>query len=91
MDKKAEIAHDTEYYRLLQELQEIDFVLVELTLYLDTHPNDAAALRQFNEFAMKKHQVRAEFERRYGPMLQFGNSFSAYPWQWWQPPWPWQV
>ncbi|MGQ0452851.1 spore coat protein CotJB, partial [Bacillus sp. SS-TM] len=27
-----------EYYQLLLELQELDFVLVELTLYLDTHP-----------------------------------------------------
>ncbi|MBL2086617.1 spore coat protein CotJB, partial [Klebsiella pneumoniae] len=29
-----------EYYRLLENLQELDFVLVELTLYLDTHPDD---------------------------------------------------
>ncbi|MBL2480595.1 spore coat protein CotJB, partial [Klebsiella pneumoniae] len=32
-----------EYYRLLENLQELDFVLVELTLYLDTHPDDTAA------------------------------------------------
>lgn len=28
------------FYTMLQELQAIDFVLVELTLYLDTHPLD---------------------------------------------------
>ena len=27
-----------EYYQLLEELQTADFVIVELTLYLDTHP-----------------------------------------------------
>ena len=26
-----------EYYQLLEQLQTVDFVLVELTLYLDTH------------------------------------------------------
>ena len=29
-----------EFYPLMEQLQAIDFVLVELTLYLDTHPND---------------------------------------------------
>ena len=26
-----------DYYQLLEQLQTVDFVLVELTLYLDTH------------------------------------------------------
>ena len=43
-----------EYYQLLLELQELDFVLVELTLYLDTHPDDTAAINQFNDFSYKR-------------------------------------
>lgn len=89
--KHAQQPLDEHYYRLLQELQEIDFVLVELTLYLDTHPDDAYALQQFNAFAQKRRPVVNEFEKRYGPLLQFGHSFSQYPWQWSQVPWPWQV
>lgn len=42
-----------EYYQLLENLQELDFVLVELTLYLDTHPDDTAAINQFNDFSYK--------------------------------------
>lgn len=82
---------DQQYYVLLEELQAIDFVLVELTLYLDTHPLDENALKQYNQFALKRRGVAAEFEQRYGPLLQYGHSFSQYPWQWDQPPWPWQV
>lgn len=26
------------YYQLLEKIQAVDFVLVDLTLYLDTHP-----------------------------------------------------
>mgnify|MGYP001353004095 FL=1 len=79
------------YYRLLQQLQEIDFVLVELALYLDTHPDDLNALKQYNDFALKRQEVSCEFEKHYGPLMQFGHSYSAYPFQWPNTPWPWQV
>lgn len=40
-----------EYYQWMEELQELDFVLVELTLYLDTHPDDVTSINQFNAFS----------------------------------------
>ena len=82
---------DEAYYQLLTELQQLDFVLVELTLYLDTHPYDMQAVQQFNQFAQRRQQVAQAFESRYGPLLQFGHSFSRYPWDWANTPWPWQV
>ena len=82
---------DEHYYALLRQLQETDFVLVELTLYLDTHPEDANALKQFNTFALKRQQIAVEYEKKYGPLLQYGLSYSQYPWQWAEAPWPWQV
>jgi spore coat protein JB len=75
----------------LLELQSIDFVLVELTLYLDTHPTDMSALQQFNHFSSKRKEIAADYEERFGPLLQFGLSYSRYPWQWSQDPWPWQL
>ena len=42
-----------EYYEMLLEIQEVDFVLVELNLYLDTHPSDYEAINQFNDNAQK--------------------------------------
>jgi hypothetical protein len=80
-----------QYYTDLQTIQAIDFTLVELTLYLDTHPNDLEALKQFNSTAQKSAELHAGFESRFGPLRQFGQSFSAYPWQWAESPWPWQV
>lgn len=82
---------DEQFYQLLHEIQAVDFVIVELTLYLDTHPNDMAALQQFNQFALKKNELIQQYEERYGPLFQFGNSLSKYPWQWKDAPWPWQV
>ncbi|HHW28408.1 MAG TPA: spore coat protein CotJB, partial [Syntrophomonadaceae bacterium] len=36
---------------MLRELQELEFALVELNLYLDTHPDDDKALSTFNNLA----------------------------------------
>lgn len=91
LSMKAKSHLDERFYRLLLELQEIDFVLVELSLYLDTHPNDGAALQQFNQFAKKRQHVSLEYERHYGPLLQFGHSYGGSHWRWIEPPWPWQV
>lgn len=85
-------ALNEQYYRLLEELQTADFVLVELTLYLDTHPNDMQAIQQFNQYVQLRTQLAQRYETEYGPLLQYGHySYSKYPWQWVETPWPWQV
>jgi len=80
-----------EYYCMLKDLQEIDFVLVELNLYLDTHPMDNLALQQFNQMAQKRQLLAGQFELKFGPLMNMGHSYSRSPWQWIDTPWPWQV
>lgn len=80
-----------EYYQLLGELQAVDFVLVELTLYLDTHPDDAQAIAQFNQFQRRKTTLTQQYEMTFGPMKEFGNSPAGNQWGWTDTPWPWQV
>jgi spore coat protein JB len=80
-----------EFYGAMEELQAVDFVLVELTLYLDTHPDDYEAINQFNQFAKERRRLKKVVESMYGPLQQFGNSYSGYPWNWNDGPWPWQI
>jgi spore coat protein JB len=80
-----------EFYQLMEDLQAVDFVLIELNLYLDTHPEDLEALKQFNTFAQQSQALRRTFEERFGPLLGGGKSFSTFPWAWKEPPWPWQI
>lgn len=82
---------DEGFYKLMHDLQSVDFVLVELNLYLDTHPTDDAAIAQFNQFAELRKRIAAQFEMHYGPLMHFGHSLSKSPWQWKEAPWPWQV
>jgi spore coat protein JB len=80
-----------EYYQIMEQLQAVDFVLIELTLYLDTHPDDMEAIQQFNQFTKERKRIKKTFESQFGPLLQYGNSYSGYPWNWKDSPWPWQV
>jgi spore coat protein JB len=81
----------TEFYELMEELQAVDFVLVDLTLYLDTHPEDQQAIIQYNNFAKARKQLKRKIESSYGPLQQYGNSYVGYPWNWDDGPWPWQM
>ncbi|NGP46608.1 spore coat protein CotJB [Bacillaceae bacterium SIJ1] len=79
------------FYKAMEKLQATDFVLVELTLYLDTHPWDAQAWEQFQAFSAHRQKVKADVEKYYGPLLQFGATPSAEPWKWSSSPWPWEI
>lgn len=48
-----------EYYQLMEQLQAVDFVLVELTLYLDTHNDDQEAIHQFNHYAKERKRIKS--------------------------------
>lgn len=82
---------DQQFYELLEQLQVLDFALVELNLYLDTHPTDLKAIEQYNQLAQERMKLAIRFQELYGPLMNFGHSFSRYPWEWSQVPWPWQV
>ena len=61
MEPEGAKACDTQYYELLEELQALDFVLVELNLYLDTHPGDYQSIEQYNKFTQNVCGWRRSF------------------------------
>ncbi|MGU3472262.1 spore coat protein CotJB [Paenibacillus sp. D51F] len=91
MSEEKQVFDMEAYYAQLRELQTLDFALVELNLYLNTHPGDMQAIQQFNQLAQKRQACAQQFEMQFGPLVNFGNSYSRYPWQWSETPWPWQV
>ncbi len=74
---------------MLRKLTALDFYLVDLQLYLNTHPTDRDALAKFNAIAAEANALRQEYENMFGPLTSF-RSASKYPWQWINNPWPWQ-
>lgn len=74
----------------LYKLQEIAFAAHDINLYLDTHPNDANALRLYNEYNKQEKMLNDDYERKYGPIdLSDNEGLSMTPWAWIDNPWPW--
>ncbi len=79
MDKKS----------LLEEIRSYNFTLVELALYLDTHPTDKKALEIYSAVSEKLEQLMEKYEHNYGP-LTIGGVKSGERWTWIDGPWPWE-
>ena len=73
--------------KLLKQIMEYKFYINDLTLYLDTHPNDKKALSLHNEYVKKLKDVTKKFEELYGP-LTIETVMES--WEWAQDLWPWQ-
>lgn len=75
----------------LERLMEIDFVLYELLLYLDTHPNDSRAMREFCIMAERHHRMMMEYQQNCALLVPFHNCEDEIPWRWIEEPWPWEI
>jgi spore coat protein JB len=75
--------------KLLKEIQELDFRAYDLRLYLDTHPHDAEAVKEYNAAMKKSNAMTAHFEKLYGPITMRREDYTT-PWAWIEGPWPWQ-
>lgn len=76
---------------LLKNLTELDFMAVDLALYLDTHPLDANAIMQYNKVISAANAVREKYEQLYGPVCSFrSEARDDNFWLWVNNPWPWE-
>lgn len=75
--------------RMLNDISIVDFVLVDLTLYLDTHPFDREAMEYFNHYARIMNKMSKDFSMRYYP-LTMELAESNKEWRWGAAPLPWE-
>lgn len=74
----------------LNELQALEFVVGELGLYLDTHPDDEEAFYVYKQYVELEKDARKAYVSNKGPLFQtesvLNDSFT-----WVQGPWPWHL
>ena len=75
----------------LYEISMVDFLLMDMKLYLDTHPTDRNVMIMFNQYRDSYNQALDAYKSKYGSMsLEDTSSTSGY-WMWNKSPWPWEV
>lgn len=74
----------------LSELQALEFVILELGLYLDTHPDDSEALELFRQYVSMEKDGRQRYEAQYGPLTPSAAAESK-TFNWVGDPWPWNL
>lgn len=75
--------------KLMLQLQELQFGLLEIQLYLDTHPNDPKAQQNLMQLAQQISLLMPRVEKYYGPLTSLGFSREN-PSRWITEPWPWE-
>ena len=74
---------------LLKKIQALSFAKVETELYLDTHPDCAAALEYYKDTLEQLDELMSEYQNKYGPL--FAEGVVGDRWSWVDGKWPWQL
>lgn len=54
--------------QLLSFIYKVSFAVTDITLYLDTHPEDKNAIEYFNHYKELRLKALKEYEELYGPL-----------------------
>jgi spore coat protein JB len=73
---------------LLRRLSSAQFAAWETHMFLDTHPNDTAALAIMRKYDERAAELRAEYESKFGP-LSPRDMYGDTSFEWLKAPWPW--
>ena len=75
--------------KMLEWVQALCFVVVDMQLYLDTHPCDQEALAYYREAVENYEKAKMEFEEAFGPLTATA-SLDCDKWAWSDMPLPWE-
>lgn len=81
----------TEQEKLLHDIGILSFIVIELSLFLDTHPTDQNALKYFNHYNRLANQARQEYSDKFTPLtLSCADTSGSNEWNWALAPMPWE-
>lgn len=76
-------------FDLLTFIQKTNFTMMDLNLYLDTHPDCPHALSSFREHQKMLAAAMNIYQKKYGPLTTYSMQ-TGENWNWTDEPWPWQ-
>ena len=79
----------TEQEKMMRQLNAVRFAMLELHLYLDSHPGDCSAASQTEEYRKTAAALVEKYESAFGPLNESQKTTSR--WAWVSDPWPWDI
>lgn len=75
--------------KLWDELRNTSFAMTELTLYMDTHGGEPAAMALYQQYQTRRQNAMEALNRQYGPVTAYDVA-DPVNWTWTNCPWPWE-
>ena len=72
---------------VLSSIKSLNFAVIELGLYLNTHPDDERALCLHKEYCRQLKDIKDKYQKMYGPLSIY---YPCNKWRWLEEPWPWE-
>ena len=72
---------------MIERIKSLNFAIIELGLYLDTHKDDEKALCLHRKYAKEYRELTDKYQKVYGPLT---INFPCNKWRWIEEPWPWE-
>ena len=72
---------------MIEQIKCLNFAVIELGLYLDTHPEDQKALCMHREYCKQLKDLKDKYQKMYGPLSIY---YPCNKWRWLEEPWPWE-
>ena len=75
--------------QLLHFIDMVSLQVVDTTLFLDSHPQDEEAIKNFNYYKDLQKSAMETYASLYGPLtIETANPTNC--WTWATTPWPWE-
>ena len=76
---------------MLKRLSILDFMLIDLGLYLNINPEDTHALAIFSRVSEDAEKLRNTYESTFSPLIMRHQTSAGDSWKWINDPWPWEA
>lgn len=78
-----------ERLELLDFINQVSFMVDEIALYLDTHPDCPMGLEAYNNYKTLRHEAKKDYTEKFGPLDKYHVNCDNY-FNWIEDPWPWE-
>ena len=72
---------------MMKQIKCLNFAVVDIAQYLDTHPDDRKALCLHREYCNQLEEIKNKYQKVFGPLSIY---YPCNKWRWLEEPWPWE-